>query len=120
MTNFQLQIQVAGSLNLCLRRNHLNGWGGCVAAAIFGGAPADPFLESVGEGEGVIVTDRAGDDVDFVAGVLEEVGSAAHAEVGDLMHGGATEMLMAKAAEMFGAAIGELGESLGGPAFVEA
>ena len=36
------------------------------------------------------------------------------------MHGGATEMLMAKAAEMFGAAIGELGEGLGGPAFVEA
>ena len=90
-----------------------------VAAAVFGGAPADPFFEGVGEGEGVIVTDGAGDGVDFFGGVFEEVGGATHAEVGDLMHGGATEMLMAKAAKMFGAATGKFGERFGGPAFIE-
>ena len=91
-----------------------------MAAAVFGGTPADPFFEGVGEGEGIVVANGAGDGVDFIGGIFKEVGGATHAEVSDLMHGSAAEMLMAKAAKMFGAATGEFGEGFSGPGLVEA
>ena len=55
------------------------------------GPPADPFLEGVGEDEGVLVADGIRDGLHFERRGGEKFGGFAHPQPGDVMHGTATE-----------------------------
>jgi hypothetical protein len=81
-----------------------------LSEALFGGTPADPFLEDVREGEDTFEADGAGDDLDFVVGDGEEMAGALHAEEGEVLHGAAAELFAAHAAEVFLADASECGE----------